>query len=253
MGIRISDMTPYSGIPADGDLLEMTDISEKKTYSVSMQTLGEYLKTQNNGGFKSATSKSLDDFKAGDVGVYYWTGSPYKDGMPGAGMLEVFTNVKIREDSTETPVVVQRLTSLNEMFIRSFDTTVGNWTDWGVCRNRNGNTIVSGYSTDSNINFNNILGRTSKDGPYFSKTPTVTVTPFNTTTDKLFVINVNVVDNTGFSVVRYASDLNAVVTQTTETKTESESTSTTTSTTETTRGAWVSAEFGYYWTATLDG
>lgn len=254
MGVRISDMDRFSGIMDDADLMEMTRINEKKTYAVSAQVMAEYFKSQNNGGFRGSTDKSLDAFTYADTGVYYWSGDPAKSGMPAQGLLEVFCPVKPSASNYTNVFLTQRLTFGNEVYTRSSNSGDGkNWSDWSVLSNKNGAIVFSGNSTDSSINFKTEVGG---ERTPFTKIPTVVVTPV-AGSGCVNIINVGVVDQNGFTVVRYTSALEAVETTTTgeETKTESSGSTTThtTNTTKTTRGAWTEADFAYQWIAIQDG
>lgn len=253
MGVRISDMDPFGGMMNDNDLFEMTRTDERKTYSISAQLIAEYCKTLNNGGYKGATDKSLDEFTQDDTGVYYWSGEAPIVGMPSNGLLEVVGYVKpATGTSREKTTVVERLTAANQVYTRSFSAQHG-WSSWAVLSNVNGNRILSGTTKEGSINFNSVLGRTSSDGPYFDKRPNVVLTPINTSKSKVCIINLATIDNTGFTVLRFSSDVVDVQVKTETTKTTETSKTTETTTTATTRGAWVEGDFEYMYVATLDG
>lgn len=250
MGIRITQMDPLTGAIDRGDLFEIarkTGNSTAATYSVTAEQIADYYKNSNNGSFKGTTTKSLDEFDWTDAGVYYWQGTPALNGMPSSGFLEVMTYASQNDvTGTVAPATFLRLTAPNaESFCRS--KIQGLWSSWAVLSNKNGNVIFSGRDTAATITF---------PAP-FEQTPNVFVVPYNSTANKVYVINVGTVTNTGFSVVKFTSDLTAVTT--TVTTTQNTETHTTTSQTTETRGAWKtgseegSDDFTYYWIATLDG
>lgn len=257
MGVRISDMEHLSASLVDEDLFEICRYNEKKTYNVSAQQIAEYCKTLNNGGFKGTTKSaginSLDDVDQTMAGVYYWNGDAPISGMPTSGMLEVFTYIKPKSSEREEVTVVERLTSANQVYTRSRTAQFG-WSSWGVLTNVNGNKILSGRTSNGSVNFNAVLGRTALDGPFFDRTPVVTITPLNGSADMVHVANLITTDNTGFSVARFKSSMATVITNTTATKnTDGSGNTKEETTTKIERGAWELADFEYSWIATVDG
>lgn len=266
MALRISDMTNRPILSA-ADLFEIchiaTDPSDQdghKSFSVSGEAIAEFCKTLNNGGFKGVTDASLDDFTFANSGVYFWSGEPPIKGMPATGILEVFSYAGSNELYHDAPVVAQRLTSGNEVYCRTWAQTVG-WSSWSVLRNANGNKILSGKTNDGAINFKDVTGMTEA---FFNQTPVVTLTPINPNPNvEVDIINLITADQTGFSVARFKSAIAGAVVTSEETvnneyttagdQTSSIKSSTSRTVTGTTLGAWETADFEYYWVATLDG
>lgn len=247
MGVRISQMDPLQGSLDKQDLFEIARRtgSNAATYSVTAEQIADYYKFKNNGAFLGNTTKDLDSFTFADVGTYYWQGTPALTGMPSAGLLEVIgyeapEDVAAGGDSE----IFERLTAGGESFIRS--KVAGMWSSWGVLSNKNGNVIFSGTSSDGQVTF-----------PVpFSVAPVVMVVPATNSTpnDYLHVINLGTVTSNGFQVVRYKCHLGEYEEIEQIQTTEQSGTTTTKTVTKTNTGyKWESADFAYYWFATLDG
>lgn len=242
MGVRITQMDPLQGSLDKHDLFEMArpnGTTGGTTYSVTAEQVADYYKRKNNGAYLGTSDKAMDDFTYSDAGVYYWAGTPPLSGMPSAGLLEIMTYVPPEDVSGEAPFIIQRFSAGGESFIRSKLGAM--WSSWGVLANKNGNVIFSGTATETQVTF-----------PIaFEKPPVVTVTPVNSGGTAVYVINLQTVTNTGFSVWRFSSDLTAVVTEVEETQDGNK----TTERTETTRGAWANenVSFPFHWIATVDG
>ena len=255
MGIMITDMDQLSPLDKN-DLIEVArpgaNGTANATYSTSMQVVGAYCKTLNNGGFRGEMTKDLTDVNYTDTGTWWWHGTPALSGMPDNGILEVISSVAPQDvTGPEAPTITLRLMNGDSMFVKSKPGNVTGSNDttasypWGICKNKNGNRIYSGYTSDAQVNF---------PTGFFSQRPAVVVSPVNQTGDAVYLINLATVESTGFSVVRYA--LSKAATKTTTEKIEEQeggSGTKTTTTTEMEYNTWVDGTFQYHYIATLDG
>lgn len=255
MALRIRDL-PTKNLTKN-DLFEIEGYEDRTSGKVSAQQIATLCATLNNGAFKGATDKGLDSFTYSDTGVYYWSGSAYKSGMPTNGILEVICSVApdVTVSANETPSFIQRLTSGPYVFQRAFS---GVFSDWSVLRNENGAKILTGVSSGGSVTFPTV---NEQGGLFFTETPVVTVTPVNNdASNYVKIINIGTVSQSGFSVYRFKSAVQTAVDQTTEHQetTETSDTSNNTKTVVTnntktimqTRGAWeVDDTMTYYWTA----
>lgn len=255
MGIKITDMDTFGSVNKN-DLVEVArpgaNGTANSTGSASMQVLGAYFKNLNNGGFRGEMTKDLTDVTFADTGTWWWHGTPALTGMPDNGILEVICSVA-PEDVTgpEAPTITLRLMNGDSMFVKSKPGNVTGSNDstsiypWGVCKNKNGNRIYSGYTSDAQVNF---------PTGFFTQKPAVVVTPVNQTGDAVYLINLATVESTGFSVIRYALSKAATKTVTSEVvEEEGENPPTKTTTTTMEYNQWVDGTFGYHYIATQDG
>lgn len=270
MAMRISDLDTRANFTKN-DWFEVEGYNDRTSGKVSGAQIANLCKSLNNGGFYGRETKSLDEFTYADAGVYYWEGTPAISGMPAAGILEIICSAAVDDtlSANETPTFIQRLTNGDEVFTRTV--SGASRSSWGVLKNKNGNTILSGISSDGSVNFNEITGRSSSN-PFFSQAPVVTVTPINNdVSNYVYIANVQTINTSSFSVARFKSAIQEVVQNTTESTIETTETKENgsnnsdpvskvvtnhtdhTVTTQTTRGAWETADFAYYWVATVDG
>lgn len=258
MGIRITDMDPIDAIQKT-DKFEVARPAANGTtnssYSATAQQMGAYFKNLNNGGFKGEMTKDLTEVTYADVGTWWWHGSAPLNGMPDNGILEVLCSVAPDDVvGPEAPTITLRLMNGDSMFVKSKPGNVTGQNDttssfpWGVLKNKNGNIIFSGTSSDDMVEFPKT----------FAAAPKVLVTPINSLDDRMYYMNIYDITTQHFRVKRFELSLGYTTTTTdsTETKTESGSgtTTTTTNTTEVTYNTFTpSTSFEYNWLATLDG
>lgn len=262
MALRLSDLETRPTLTKE-DWFEVEGYQDHASGKVSGAQIANLCKNLSNGGFYGVVSKSLDEFTYADAGVYFWEGTPPISGMPTMGILEIICSrgVEASDQNSETPTFIQRLTNGAEVYTRTISGS--SMSEWGVLRNKNGNKILSGVSSDANVNFNSLTGR-SASNPFFNQTPVVTITPYNANpSNYVYIANLQSIDQNGFSVARFQSAMQAVMEETTDhdestvTDDSEAHTKTTVSnktvTTTVTRGAWEAGSFPYYWTATVDG
>lgn len=256
MAVRISDLEALGvGSILKEDVFEIEKWSERKSYRVTAQAVAEFCKSVNNGGYKGKSTKSLDEFTYQDAGVYFWTGTAPLVGMASSGVLEIMSATPPSENPTETPAVLERLISGNNVWCRMG--YPNNWSTWATLTNKNGNKIFSGRDNTTTVTF----------PAAFDQPPVVICTPINTpSNNEFYAMNVMNVTRTGFEVARFSLSLlnPKEKTETTNTYTtagndQKLSTSTQVITVE--NNAWThcdggegsGTQFYYDWVATLDG
>lgn len=272
MAVRISDMNPRESLNGS-DLFEICHIAVEpgdteslKSFRVTADTIAQYCKKLNNGGFNGQIEGSLDEITYEHAGVWFWSNSeaPLK-GMPTTGILEVLTYYDPKNNpQAGKPTVIERLTSGNEVYCRTWTATV-QWSPWAVLKNANGNVILSGITSENHINFNEVVGMVAGSSDhFFSKTPAVTITPINPDSGNVvYIANLITVEQSQFTVARFACPTGRssvkVHSEVHNTyNTTGEQTSSIKDSVETKEeisdfSGWSDADFSYYWIATVDG
>lgn len=218
------------------DMFEVVKKSELKSYSVTANDIANFVKNISNGGFKGSTTKSLDEFTIYDVGMWWWVnGTANPTGLT-SGVVEIIAAAGPDDDNIEA-TFIQRLSFAEKVYQRMY--VNGAFSGWGSLSNKNGAKIEYGVSSAAAVVFSNP----------FSAAPAVIAVPANSASDKVYIINVQSVSATGFTVQKLYSDLTAVTT----TVTEVTDGTTTTTRTEQIRGAWTAAnDAPFYWIALSD-
>ena len=216
MAVRISDLDAIGvGQIAKGDMLEIERLADRKSYRASAQAIGEFCKSLNNGGFKGSTTKSLDEFTYADAGVYWWSGTAPLVGIASSGVLEILSATPPDETPTETPSIVERLISGKNVWQRMG--YANNWSSWAALTNQNGNSIFCGKE---NADVTSVTFPAT-----FSQAPAVICTPVTGNDNSgFYVINVENITRTGFTVRKYKLNF---LTPATVTSTETNNTYTT--------------------------
>ena len=237
MGVRISEMDPLVGGLTKDDKFEVSKASENKTYSATAKDIANYAKNQNNGGFRGSTTESLDNWDKTFIGVWKWNGNDGPNGIS-QGIVELISQTSEEDDADD---FIQRFSAGAYVYQRT-KVDNGAWSAWASLTNRNGCRIQYGTSSNAHVTFE----------VQFSNSPSVVVTPINSTTDTVLIHNVYGVSASGFDVRRYKSSLVSVMEETTEETTQSSVSTTTTKKSETTRGAWEADTSSFYWIAILE-
>lgn len=247
MAVRISDLEPMGvGSIVKDDIFEIENWAQRKSYRVSAQAIAEFCKTVNNGAYKGASTKSLDEFSYLDAGVYWWTGAAPVGGMSCSGVLEVISATPPTANVVEQPYVIERLISGKDIWMRSGypSGSSQSWSSWAALANKNGCAIFTGRTTDTSVTF----------PAAFKSTPVITCTPCGTSNQQLHFVCLNTYNTTGFTVLKYviAKD-ETKQTETTEYTEDPVTQQHTVNkvTVETTAAAWTTenSDFEYHWIA----
>lgn len=240
MAYRISDLDPLGSGLKKNDKLEMVKTDEGKSYSCTPEDILNYCKDHTNGSFRGTTSESLDNLGINAIGVWQWTGSGGPNNVT-QGILEIISDYSA-EDTTGQPNLIQRLTS--EMFTYQRSMENGEWKAWLSLANINGCRVRYGLATTGNngeVHVDFIPSGPDAGTAYFSGTPVVTATVENSSSETIYLVNINNVTNAGFDIVVKGSNFNDhFVKQTVETEEDEQVTTTRTVTIET-QGQWFNA------------
>lgn len=224
---RISQLDPLAQL-SKLDLFEVTQKSTNKSCSISAQTMANFFKTMQNGGFRGSTNRPFDDFTVADVGVWHWYGNDSITEMD-EGILEIVSYAGSDDDDTDAKFSM-KLSWGDRVYQRGYNggKKFSNWVELG---NKNGCTIEYGISDATEIKF---------PAKMFSSTPAIVCVPVNGQVgSNVCSINVHNASAEGFKVQKMTSSLSEVVEKTTETVTESGGTTTKVTTTEISRGQWI--------------
>lgn len=223
---RISQLDPLAQL-SKLDLFEVTQKSTNKSCSISAQTMANFFKTMQNGGFRGSTSKSFNEFTVADVGVWHWYGNDSVTELTEA-ILEIVSAAGSDDDDSDAKFSMKASWG-DKVYQRGYNGG-GKWSNWVELGNKNGCTIEYGLSNATEVTF---------PAKTFSSTPAIVCVPVNRQTGS-HMCSINVYDESvnGFRVQKMKSSLMSVVEDVTETTTESGGTTTKTTRTLVSRGQW---------------
>ena len=198
MAIKFSDLDPI-GTLSKNDIFAVTKADGQVSKSCTAKNISDFIGSTSNGGFHAETwTDSLDNMKLSNVGTWWWSTSSTGGGPSDltSGVVELISSSDPNDVAdTGTYSMVQKVTFGPDVFMRMY--LNGKWAPWGAITNTNGNVIQYGNSTETTIAF----------PVAFSGIPSVTVTPTNSTTDKMYIINIVSVTASHFTVIKFKSPL----------------------------------------------
>lgn len=247
MAIKFSQLDPIGEL-SKNDLFAVTQFDGLASKSCTAKNISDFIGTNSNGGFHStAWTESLDNMKLSNVGTWWWQQDSTGGGPSNltSGIVELTSNANPNDVAdTAQYTMVQKVTFGPDSFIRMYMN--GSWAPWGAMTNTNGNVIQYGNSTAETVTF----------PVAFSGTPSVTVTPTNTTTDKMYIVNIVSVTASQFTVIKFKSPLASSTKDTVSYTYDEDSQNnkvTTQQETITTIGAWeVDSSIPFNWIATFE-
>lgn len=247
MAIKFSQLDPIGQLSKD-DIFAVTKNDGQVSKRCSAKNIADFIGSTSNGGFHSETwTDSLDNMRLSNVGTWWWSTSSTGGGPSSltSGVVELISSSDPNEVAdTGTYSMVQKVTFGPDVFMRMY--LNGSWAPWGAVTNTNGNVIQYGNSTATTVKF----------PVAFSGVPSVTVTPTNTTTDAMYIINITDVTASTFTVIKFKSPLASSTKDTVSYTYDTDSQNnkvTTQQETITTIGAWeVDNSIPFNWIATFE-
>lgn len=251
MAIKITQLDPI-GTLNKNDLFLVSKNSDgtQASKSCSAKNIADFIGSNSNGGFHEETwTDSLDNMKLSNVGTWWWSQSGTGGGPSDltSGVVELISASNPNDVAdTGTYSMVQKVTFGPDVFMRMY--LNGKWAPWGAVTNTNGNVIQYGNSTETTVVF----------PVAFSGIPSVTVTPTNSTTDQMYIVNIVSVTASQFTVVKFKSPFASSTVDTTTYEYAGETGKDATKITKseqtiTTIGAWeADASIPFNWIATFE-